>query len=283
MNVATALRQGTDLLEKESISAPRLTAEVLLAHALRCDRADLYAHPERELSQVEQVHYGRYLHERLERKPTQYITGRQEFYGRMFHVTPAALIPRPETELVVEAALRYASAARRILDVGTGSGCLAVTLQKERPEAAVFACDLSKAALELAAENARRLDAAVQFFCADLLDAAGAVAFDLIVSNPPYVPAGEMPGLPAEVREHEPEMALRGGPDGVEFYQRLLDGAARVLRPGGWLIVELGYNSRPRVEPLVGAGWPELIFERDLAGFDRVMVAQRPALDDDGV
>ena len=147
MDLATALRQGTELLEKDSISAPRLTAEVLLARALRCERVALYAHPERELTSVEQLHFGRYLHERLRRKPTQYITGRQEFSGRMFRVTPAALIPRPETELVVETALRLAPSARRILDVGTGSGCLAITLAKEMPGAMVWASDLSREAL----------------------------------------------------------------------------------------------------------------------------------------
>ncbi|MBI3696424.1 MAG: peptide chain release factor N(5)-glutamine methyltransferase, partial [Acidobacteria bacterium] len=221
MDVATALRQGTTILEKDSISAPRLTAEVLLARAIGCERVDLYAHPERELTSVEQVHFGRYLHERLQRKPTQYITGQQEFYGRVFRVTPAALIPRPETELVVETALRLAAGARRILDVGTGSGCLAVTLAKEMPGAVVWASDVSLKALGLAQENARRLEARVDFFCADLLEACGGLALDLIVSNPPYVPEEEMEGLPPEVRDYEPQAALYGGRGGSEFYGRL--------------------------------------------------------------
>ncbi len=274
MDVGTALRQGTEILEKESISAPRLTAEVLLARAIGCERVDLYARPERELTLVEQVHFGRYLHERLQRKPTQYITGEQEFYGRVFHVTPAALIPRPETELVVETALRLAG-WRRILDVGTGSGCLAITLKKERPEAEVFASDVSTAALGLARENARRLEARVHFFCADLLEAWGRAALDLIVSNPPYVPEEEMAGLPPEVRDYEPPAALRGG---LEFYARLMEGAVRALRPGGWLVVELGYRSRALVEPLAGPEWAQVIFERDLAGFDRVMAVRRGAV-----
>jgi release factor glutamine methyltransferase len=233
MNVATALRQGAELLEKETISASRLTAEVLLAHSLRCERVDLYAHPERELSQVEQVHYGRYLHERLARKPTQYITGRQEFYGRMFRVTPAVLIPRPETELVVETALRLGPEALRILDAGTGSGCLAVTLQKERPRAAVFASDISPSALRVARENAQLLEAAVEFFCADWLEACRPGVFDLVVSNPPYVPEEEMAGLPVEVREYEPVAALAGGPGGVPVYQRLFAAQGRAARRKG--------------------------------------------------
>ena len=275
MTVFIALRQGTEILEKENITAPRLTAEVLLAHALACERVDLYAHPERELTQVEQVHYGRYLHERLARKPTQYITGRQEFYGRVFHVTPAALIPRPETELVVEAALRHAAGSRRVLDIGTGSGCLAITLKKEWPHSLVFASDASLAALELAKENARLLAAEIHFFRADLLEACGPAELDLIVSNPPYIPEEEFSGLPPEVRDYEPVTALAGGQFGIDFHQRLLAGAARILRPGGWLILELGSNSRSRVEPLLGREWSEHSVEPDLAGFDRVLAVKR--------
>lgn len=275
MNVSTALQQGAALLEKDGIAPPRLTAEVLLAHALRCERVDLYAHPERELTQVEQVHYGRYLHERLAHKPTQYITGQQEFYGRMFRVTPAVLIPRPETELVVEAALRHAAGSHRILDVGAGSGCLAITLQKELPDALVFASDNSIAALAIARENARRLEANVHFFCADLLEACLASAFDLVVSNPPYVPEEEYAGLAPEVRDHEPASALLAGKIGMDCYERLLVSAAWALRPGGWLIVELGHNTRPKIEPLVASGWSRALFEQDLAGFDRVMVVRK--------
>ena len=275
VNVATALCQATELLEKDGITAPRLTAEVLLAHALLCERVDLYAHPERELTQVEQVHYGRYLNERLKRKPTQYITGHQEFYGREFRVTPAVLIPRPETELVVAAALRHARGAARVLDVGTGSGCLAITLKKELPKAVVFGSEVSYAALELATENARRLDAAVEFFRADMLEACGSCAVDLIVCNPPYVSDDEMENLPPEVRDYEPALALQGGEYGVEFYRRFLGSAARSLRPGGWLVVELGHRSWPKIAPLVGGEWASCIVEPDLAGIERVMAVQK--------
>lgn len=266
MDVSTALRQGVELLERDHIAAPRLTAEVLLAHALGCERVRLYSHPERELNPVEQLHYGRYLYERLRHKPTQYITGRQEFYGREFQVTPEVLIPRPETEHVVETALRVAAGAIRILDVGTGSGALAVTLKKEWPQAEVFASDVSPGALAVARENACLLDAPVHFFCADLLDACRPAWFDLVVSNPPYIPPDQASGLPAEVRDYEPAVALFG-----DFYRRLLDGAARVLRPGGWLIVEIPYNGRERIDALASPAWHSGIVESDLAGFDRVL------------
>src|SRR3954452_21923 len=156
MTVQTALLQGARLLEDAGVGVPRLTAEVLLAHALRRDRVYLFAHPEHELLEVEWLHYGRYLHERLQGKPTQYITKRQEFYGREFRVTPDVLIPRPETEHVVEVAIR--KGGRRILDVGTGSGALAATLQLETG-AVVWATDISPAAAVLAAANARTLGA----------------------------------------------------------------------------------------------------------------------------
>src|SRR3954471_4600279 len=170
MTVQTALLQGTVLLEEAGIAVPRLTAEVLLAHALRRERVYLYAHPEHELAEVEWLHYGRYLHERLKGKPTQYITKRQEFYGRDFRVAPDVLIPRPETEHVVEVAMR--KGARRVLDVGTGAGALAVTLQLETG-AEVWATDISRAAAAVAAENAVRLGARVDVVVCDLMECIG--------------------------------------------------------------------------------------------------------------
>src|SRR5438876_9423356 len=170
MTLQQALLQGTKLLEEAGIAAPRLTAEVLLGHALGQERAFLYAHSERELREVEWIHYGRYLHERLNGKPTQYITGRQEFYGREFRVTPDVLIPRPETELVVETALDVGRGARRIVDAGCGSGAIAVTLQIETG-ALVLGTDISAAALAVAADNGRRLGARVEWAQCDLLSA----------------------------------------------------------------------------------------------------------------
>src|SRR5690349_6737930 len=194
MTVQTALLQGTRLLEDAAVAAPRLTAEVLLAHGLRATREYLFAHPERELTELEWLHYGRHLHQRLSGKPTQYITGRQEFFGREFRVTPDVLIPRPETEHVVETALALARQSRRVLDIGTGSGALAITLQLEMG-AAVWASDISPAALSVAAANAERLGARVEFVACDVLEAFAAGAVDLIVANPPYVPLAQKAGL----------------------------------------------------------------------------------------
>ena len=274
MTVQTALLQGTRLLEEAQVAAPRLTAEVLLSHAMRAERVYLFAHPEQELREVEWLHYGRYLHERMMGKPTQYITRRQEFFGREFRVTPDVLIPRPETEHVVEAALRVARGARGIVDVGTGSGALAVTLQLETG-AAVLATDISPAAAAVACANAKRLGAQVAVMVCDLLSAVRDCSVDLIVSNPPYVPAAHREGLQREVRDWEPEVALFAGASGFEIYDRLAADAARVLRPGGWLVVELGFGSLDHVRQLF-TRWQDLTVDPDLAGIPRVLAARRP-------
>lgn len=274
MDIRGALLQGTQLLEESGVAVPRLTAEVLLAHVVRRERTYLFAHPERELAEVEWLHFGRYLHERLNGKPTQYITRRQEFWGREFRVTPDVLIPRPETEHVVETALGVARGARRVLDVGCGSGILAITLQLETG-VETWGSDISVPALGVAAENARRLNAPVRFLACDLMSAFTAGSLDLVVSNPPYVPTGERAGLQREVREFEPQVALFAGPTGTEIYRRIVDDAARVLRPGGQLIMELGFGCRDRVTAMFGTGWAEIRTAPDLAGIPRVIAAAR--------
>ncbi|MBZ5582072.1 MAG: peptide chain release factor N(5)-glutamine methyltransferase [Acidobacteriia bacterium] len=271
MTVGTALLQGVRLLEDAGIAVPRLTAEVLLSHAMGCERVYLYAHPEQELRELEWLHYGRYLHERLQGKPTQYITRRQEFYGREFRVTPDVLIPRPETEHVVETALKRFTG--RVLDIGTGSGALAVTLQLETG-AEAWATDISPAAAAVAAENARRLGALVHIAVCDLMDAIASGSMDLIVSNPPYVPTSRQEGLQREVRDWEPPVALFAGESGFEIYDRIVADAPRVLRPGGWLVMELGFGSRDYVANLLG-GWKEVRIEPDLAGIPRVIAARK--------
>jgi release factor glutamine methyltransferase len=270
MTVRTALTQGTELLEDGSVPVPRLTAEVLLGHAMRVERVYLFAHPEQELAEVEWLHYGRYLHERLQGKPTQYITKKQEFYGREFRVSPDVLIPRPETEHVVEVALEIE--ARRILDVGTGSGALAVTLQLERG-AEVWATDISEAAAKVARSNAESLGASVRFVVCDLMTAMPAESMDLIVSNPPYVPATQREGLQREVRDFEPHVALFAGDSGFELYDRIVADAPRVLRPGGWLVMELGFGSLNHVQAAL-ANWSQQRILPDMAGIPRVIAAQ---------
>jgi release factor glutamine methyltransferase len=274
MDISTALVQGAKLFEEERIGAPRLTAEVLLAYALHRDRTYLYSHPEHELSETEWLHYGRYLHERLKGKPTQYITKTQEFYGRPFHVTPEVLIPRPETEHVIQVALAVAKTGR-FLDVGCGSGAIAVTLQLETG-AEVWATDISLAALKIAHGNATRLGARVSLLACDLDSAIGDRSIDVLASNPPYVPSAELAGLSREVRDHEPHVALTSGPTGFEIYERLIAGAHRVLRPGGHLVLELGYNSSDRVLELLDGGFENIQLTADLAGIPRVVSCQLP-------
>ena len=273
MTLQTALLQGTRLLEEGAIAAPRLTAEVLLAHALHRERSYLYAHPEEELTEVGWIHYGRYLHERLNGKPTQYITGHQEFYGRDFQVTPDVLIPRPETEHLIQAALARIRPGDVILDVGAGSGAIAITLGLET-NARVLATDISTPALCVAQLNARRLSAPVEFIAGDLATPIADHSIDVLASNPPYVPQTDHPGLQREVRDYEPHVALFAGPSGLEIYRRLIADAPHVLRPGGWLLLELGYNSLEPVRAMLAPGWTDITIEHDLAGLPRVLAAR---------
>ncbi|MGA3186316.1 MAG: peptide chain release factor N(5)-glutamine methyltransferase [Bryobacteraceae bacterium] len=272
MTLQTALLQGQKLFTDAGISAPRLTAEVLLAHAIGCRRSWLFAHSDEELRELWWIHYGRYLHQRLSGTPTQYITGTQEFYGRDFRVTPDVLIPRPETEHVIEAALKHPAA--NILDIGTGSGAIAVTLALET-KARVVATDISTAAIAVAKQNSLRFDAAVDFIECDLGSALRSSGFDLVVSNPPYVAGTDRATLEREVRDHEPGLALFAGPDGLAIYRRLIPEAARLLKPGGRLILELGYNSLDPVRLMLDDRWRDLQIVHDLAQVPRVLSVSR--------
>jgi len=270
LNIGAALRQGTELFQRAGIDVPRLTAEVLLCHALHRERPYLFAYPERQLTELEWIHYGRHLHQRLEGKPTQYITGEQEFYGRPFRVTPDVLIPRPETEHVVQAALPMCRG--KVVDVGTGSGAIAITLALET-KAQVFATDISERALAVARGNAVELGANGQFLLCDLLSAIESNSVSLVVSNPPYVRDGGI--TQREVLEWEPRGALFAGPDGLDVYRRLIPEAWRVLQPGGALVLELGYDSLAGVRALLGPRWREPTVIPDLAGIPRVLVSER--------
>jgi release factor glutamine methyltransferase len=269
-----------------------LNAELLLMFTLKCDRAHLYAHPERKLDHDEQLRYTQALAERARGVPAQYITGHQEFWGMDLLVSPDVLIPRPETEHVIEAVLGIARAGQslpwaslgqttpacplRIADVGTGSGCIALALAKEFPQAEIHAIDISAAALDVAHLNASRnqLEGRIQFHQADLLAGFENNSFDLIVSNPPYVGESEEEEVQLEVRKFEPRNAVFAGPTGVETIARLVPQAHAALRPGGWLIMEISGTIAKEVENLL-RDWNDVQVRPDLQSIPRVAQARK--------
>lgn len=273
-----AIRQARTQLDHGGIAEARLSAEVLAFAVLGCDRAYLFSHPERELTEAEQLRYAALVARRVAGEPLQYLLGRQEFYGREFYVSPAVLIPRPETEHLIEAVVELARQAThvplQIVDVGTGSGAIAVTLALHLAHAQVLAVDLSAEALAVARTNAERWGAQVKFVISDLLTEVAEAEFDLVVSNPPYVPHRDAAEMDRTVVEHEPHLALFGGPDGLAVIRRLIPQAAAKLRRGGWLAMEIGYGEEAAVRQLL-ADWDEVAMRRDLAGIERIVVARK--------
>jgi release factor glutamine methyltransferase len=297
-SIFAALRDGIAQLECHCVPSAGLAAELLLMYVLGRDRAWVYAHPEAELDFVQREKYFSLIARRAGGVPTQHLTGHQEFWGLDFEVTPDVLIPRPETEHVIEVAqerLRITNetgAPRRnekflIADVGTGSGCIAISLAHELPFAKFVATDISGAALEVAGRNAARHSVSdrIELFQCNLLDAVFhqfpvtshlPPIFDLIVSNPPYIGRWEAASLAREVREHEPEEALYGGETGTEIYAPLLAQAAALLKPGGVLVLELGHASEAHVSKLLASPeWTSILIASDLAGIPRVASAVR--------
>ena len=277
MDIKTAISKATERLAKEPIGPPRMAAETLMMFALGCDRAHLYAHPKRELNPQEQSKYEDAVALRAGGKPLQYITGVQEFWGLEFSVSPAVLIPRPETEHLVSAALEKVALMNRddvrIIDVGTGSGCVALALASELPEANLEACDISAAALEVARKNGVKLGFAdrVKFYESDLLCAAEG-EFDIIVSNPPYVASQEFAGLMPEVAGFEPRLALDGGVDGLDAYRALAGASHKLVTPGGRFVIEVGAGQALEVASLFAeAGWRAQRTWKDLGGIERVV------------
>lgn len=262
---------------KKSVDAPRLTGELLLAHALKCDRVRLYLDFDKPLGEPELAAFRELVKRRADGEPTAYLVGKREFWGRPFRVTPAVLVPRPETEHVVEAALAALPEGGAALDLCTGSGAIGVSLALDKKGARVVATDLSTAALALARENAAALGATVEFIEGDLFaPLQAAQRFDVIVSNPPYVPTGELPGLSREVRR-EPSMALDGGPDGLALLRRIVAQAPRWLTPGGTLVLEM-HESHAETLPRLcrEAGFASAEPRKDLAGLWRYVVATGP-------
>jgi release factor glutamine methyltransferase len=262
-----------------------MNAELLIMFALDCDRAYLYAHPERELTPDETQRYDEALARRATGVPAQYITGHQEFWGLDLIVSPAVLIPRPETEHVVETVLELAKADGRgrpsphdlrIVDVGTGSGAIALALAKELPSAEIHATDISPEALEVARANAARHDltSRIKFHQTDLLNGLPHGEFDFVVSNPPYVGESEEDSVQLEVRKFEPRNAAFAGPTGLEVIDRLIPQAQTVLRPGGWLVFEISGTIADLVRSLLSA-WDEFAIRNDLQGIARVAIARK--------
>ena len=320
IDVRRALKQGLAQLREAHIPSHTLAAELLLLHVLGRDRTWIYSHPEEKISSADADRYFALIARRAAGEPTQHLTGKQEFWGLEFEVTPDVLIPRPETEHVIEVALdrlavrehRTGSKQARtgeglqIADIGTGAGCIAIVLARELPGATIYATDISSPALAVARRNAARhsVSAQIHFIESNLLDQVSSVGarymvpsrsqgtnpqlhhppvtnqqsplFDLIASNPPYIGRREAATLMREVRDHEPEIALYGGEEGYELYADLITQAAAHLKPTGILVLELGHDSLPAVQPLLDAPtWTNVGVTNDLAGIPRVLTAER--------
>lgn len=309
MDIREALKQGIHQLRDARVDSYTLAAELLLLHTLQKDRVYLYSHPEQSFTAEQETSYWQSLGRRIAGEPVQHITGKQEFWSLDFDVSPDVLIPRPETEHLIEVALDRLAVREiqngrpqkndgeglLVADIGTGSGCIAIALAKELPAAQFIATDISPAALRIAKRNAARHSVAsqIEFRECSLLEgvslgaqhpaperahasASSTTGFDLIVSNPPYVGLNEQESLTREVRDHEPPTALYGGEEGYEVYAGLITQAALHLKPGGLLVLELGHQSLPAVQPLLDAPtWIRTAVTKDLAGINRIIATEK--------
>ena len=289
MELRAAHRAGLKTLLENHVPSAQLAADLLLMHVLDRDRGYIHAHPEVEISAEISERYFGLIAERTTGKPTQYITGHQEFWGLDFEVSSDVLIPRPETEHIVEAVIDLVrrqgmpiDARLRIADVGTGSGCIALALASEFPRAVIFGADVSRPALVVASRNAMRLHMPerVKFLESDLLarflDADFLSSFDFVVSNPPYVAHSELDKVQREVRDFEPRLAWGDLKRGDEMYRRLFPQALQALKPGGYAVLEIGYNMRDTVLALLAEGWSDVEVRPDLAGIPRVIISRKP-------
>lgn len=282
--VARLLAWTREFFERRGMDAPRLSAEILLAHALGCERIELYTRYERVPDEAARARFREHVRRAGEGEPIAYLIGYKEFFSLRFAVSPHVLIPRPETEMLVERTIAVVRGSegrlRRILDVGTGSGCIAVSLARHLPDAEICASDVSPEALAVARENAERhaVGQRIELRQGDLLAPwADAEPFDVIVSNPPYVATGEAESLEASVRDHEPHAALFAGPDGLALIRALIADAPGRLRPGGRLLIEIGHRHAGAVRGLLDAGgWTGIVCYKDFAQHERVACAEAP-------
>ncbi|HEX7666381.1 MAG TPA: peptide chain release factor N(5)-glutamine methyltransferase [Polyangiaceae bacterium] len=279
--IESLLKWATDDFRSKGIDSPRLDAEVLLGWALGKTRIELIMESKRELEPTELAKFRDAVKRRRMREPVAYVRGHREFFGRTFKVDKRVLVPRPDTEALVEVALErtsHLSMCMRALDLCTGSGCVAVTLGRERPTTSVVATDLSEAAVQVAQENALRLGAYnVAFFVGDLFAAVPkGMRFDVITANPPYIPSAEIPKLEADIREFEPKMALDGGDDGLDIARRIAEAASNFLEPGGILAMEIGYDEAEATrEILAKNGFTAIETKRDYGKIERVVSGRK--------
>lgn len=268
--------KGRKSFEENGFECPGIETRAILAKSLNTDPLELYAHPERRVGTKRTEAFEKLLRRRLGGEPLAYVIGKREFYSRPFFVTPDVLIPRPETETLAELAIETAGRMKnpRILDLGTGSGCLAVTLFLEARNCEVFASDVSASALSVAEKNARTNGACVRFVNSDLLGCFAKSSFDAIISNPPYVSEAEYAELSAQVRNYEPSAALLGGEDGLEYVRKIAAAGGRVLREGGFLLLEIGAGQAESAESVIREnGFSDIRLETDIGGVKRVVKA----------
>lgn len=281
MTVLETIQKSTDFLAKRGIESPRLQAELLLAHLLKMPRMKLYLNFDRALSTVETDSFREYIKRRGQREPLQHITGSTSFCGFEMIVNRHALVPRPETELLAELGWNYLTAlnspSAKALDMGTGTGCIAIALAAKSPQASVVATDLSPDALALAKENAEKnlVAGKIEFFQGDGFSALPAEAqFDLIISNPPYIPTAEIATLQPEVRDFDPRPALDGGADGLVFYRMFASQAKPFLKPGGKIMLEFGDGQSPAVQKLFAdENWIVEAIKEDYSQRERIFIA----------
>ena len=278
MTLQEALKKGTEILKSVNIEAPAFEAGVILCHAVNCDRVFLYSHGDTVLEAGKEESYLKLIGQRAERVPLQYVTGHQEFMSLDFDVGPGVLVPRQDTETLVEVVIREAEENKlRILELGTGSGCIAISLAYRLNSCLVTAVDISAEALKVAAKNAVKagVDGRVAFIRGNLFDSLDPKEpFDIIVSNPPYIPSKDIGMLQPEVREFEPRLALDGGSDGLDFYRDIVAGSAGFLKTGGLLAFEVGCGQAKDVAALMSGSYLNVKICKDLARVDRVVTGR---------